>query len=366
MLASKMSDSNEKNTPLHDLFQHWQADFFCHAGVHLPLRVSGAGTEYEAAQTGAILADGGDRTWICMAGSDLLDFLQRILSSDVEKLEVGSGQWSAMLDGKGHWIADLLVFRLADQAEVAQVWIDCPTSRAETVVQQFDKYHFGEQLHWQIMEVAKLLIAGPNAKELLLPSVGGLTPAEPKFSIAVTADCALIRRPDRGLACWEWSGPKARVVEVAKQLEKAGARPAGWVVLDILRVEAWIPLWGQDFDQASTLPETGEWQRASLSKGCYAGQEVVAKIHTYGQAPRQLCQLEFETGDKPLHGSALCNSNGNQMGLVTSWIWSPRLEKPIGLGVVRRRAIAQNEPLFAHLAQEVFTTTVRAPVKVVS
>jgi glycine cleavage system T protein (aminomethyltransferase) len=359
-----MNSTPKTDPALHQLFQGWGADFYCEAGVNLPLRVEGAGAEYEAALNGVILADGGDRSWVRMEGADLLDFLQRILSSDVMTLKAGSGQWSAMLDGKGHWIADLLLYRLPDINGVPQIWIDCPTCRIDAVVFQLDKYHFGEDLSWDAGVATKLLVGGPGAGKLLTDEA--LLLGESDFSVELTSGCLLAQRPDRGLACWELSGPTGLVVDLAQRFQNSGACPSGLVVLDILRVEAWIPRWGQDFDQGSTLPETGEWHRASLTKGCYAGQEVVAKINTYGQAPRQLCQLGFESGRRSLVGSELRNADGGKLGVVTSWVWSPRLDRPIGLGVVRRRALTSQEPLFTHFEQEVFTTTVQAPAKVVS
>ena len=102
-------------TPLHELYQTWGADFLEVAGRQLPLRVSGAGQEYQAARESLALADGGDRGLVQMRGADLIDFLQRTLSSDLSKLAPGGGQWSALLDGKGHWITDLLLFRLPDE-----------------------------------------------------------------------------------------------------------------------------------------------------------------------------------------------------------------------------------------------------------
>ncbi|MBT5101637.1 MAG: aminomethyl transferase family protein, partial [Planctomycetes bacterium] len=90
-------------TPLHSLFQEWGAEFMPQGDVLLPVRGPGVGAEYEAARDGIALFDGGDRGWIEITGPDTADFLQRLLSSDVSKLEWGNGQWSAMLDGKGHW-----------------------------------------------------------------------------------------------------------------------------------------------------------------------------------------------------------------------------------------------------------------------
>lgn len=344
--------STASTTPLHELFTEWGADFIELDGLHLPLRVSGAGQEYQAALESLALADGGDRGLIRMHGADLIDFLQRTLSSDLKKLEVGGGQWSALLDGKGRWVSELLLFRLDDQDGAPQILLDCPFDCVPSLVQRIDMMHFGEQISWAVEEGARLLLLGPEseAKDF------GVAPGP-------TSACYWLSRPDRGVACRELFGPSEIVRKHAQQLHTQGAQATGWVVLDILRVEAGIPRWRIDFDHESILPETGEWQRASLAKGCYAGQEVVAKVDTYGEAPRQLCLLDFGDHDQPLLGAALHDEKDQTVGQVSSWVWSPRQGKAIGLGVIKRKALQVQAPLFAVSGEKRVMTSWTRPVK---
>jgi len=344
--------STATSTPLHDLFSSWGADFIDVNELRLPLRVSGVGSEYQAALESLAIADGGDRGLVHMSGADLLDFLQRTLSSDIKKLQPGEGQWSALLDGKGRWLCELLLFRLPDQEGELQVLLDCPLDSVSSLVQRLDMMHFGERIAWQELEVARLLLLGPKSEAQ-------------SFAVEVgpSAESFWLSRPDRGTACRELVGPPQLVRDYARQSILDGALATGWVVLDILRVEAGQPRWRTDFDSESILPESGEWQRASLAKGCYAGQEVVAKVDTYGEAPRQLCLLDFAQVEVPLIGATLHDDQDHPVGTVTSWVWSPRQGKAIGLGVIKRKALQGQQVLYAVSGQERVMTTWTRPDK---
>lgn len=354
-------------TLLRDAFVSFGAEFGVQDEVELPLRCGGAGAEYEAARETLAIADGGDRGWLEMRGGDVSDFLQRLLSSDLRRLAQGGCQRSAMLDAKGKWIADLVLFRWRDASGEDAIGIDLPACRQAAVEQAFERCHFGERLSWRAPECARLLILGPGgaaeavALGLPAPSAGedGGT-----GGILVHDDLLVLRRPDRGAPCVELLGAAARVAELARALCARGAVPTGLVVLDILRVEAGEPRWGTDFDGESTLPESNEWRRASLAKGCYTGQEVVARVNTYGEAPRQLCRLRFDHGETPLHGCALVDADGKALGRVTSWVWSPLADAPIGLGVVRRAAAATGVRVWAVAGEAVLGATVEVPAKV--
>ncbi len=325
------------STPLEHTFREWGADFLEMDHIRLPLRVAGAGPEYEAARTSTMLADGGDRAWIEMRGYDFVDFLQRILSSDISKLEAGAGQWSAMLDGKGHWVADLLLYRLDVPEGEISIGVDMPTECYRHFLEQVEAYHFAEDIEWLTPEPTRLLLLGPSA----LVAAEAASPLrfsnEGDFASDRADGMLMLRRPDRGVDCVEFLGSEDDVVALANSLREQGAVPGGWVALDILRVEAGRPRWGSDFDQHVTLPASNEWHRASITKGCYAGQEVVAKINTYGEAPRQLCKLHFEGPPRPLVGAEIHDAEGHKMGRVTSWVWSPQENSAVGLGMLRRR-----------------------------
>ena len=349
------------STPLERTFREWGADFLEMDHIRLPLRVAGAGPEYEAARTATMIADGGDRAWIEMRGFDLFDFLQRILSSDISHLESVGGQWSAMLDGKGHWIADLLLYQLVMPNGDSRIGVDMPAECYQHLLDKIEAYHFTEDLEWLTPEVTRLLVLGPGANQAVA-ELGMELPSDDDFASVRFDKVTLLRRPDRGIDCLEFLGEEEEVIALAKKLREQGAVPGGWVALDILRVEAGRPRWGSDFDHHVTLPASNEWHRASITKGCYAGQEVVAKINTYGESPRQLCQLRFDGAPRPLVGAEIHDADGHKMGRVTSWVCSPQENAAVGLAMLRRRIAVDGTEVDAIDPQD--GTAVKATVAV--
>lgn len=318
---------------------------------------------YHAAVNGLALADGGDRAWLDLRGADGADFLQRVLASDLRQVAAGGGQWSALLDGQGHWIADLLLYRSGTAAEEV-FGLDLDSTLATTFANRFDQLRFGERLTWSdpSIQPARLLLLGPGGPAAV--TAQGLTPPPDcdGFGILRQDEWVLLRRPDRGTPCLELLGSGERVRALQQALVQAGAAPADREVLETLRIEAFIPRFGADFDAEVILPVSGEWRRASVKKGCYSGQEVVARINTYGEAPRQLCQLHSESG-ADLLGAELKDEAGKSVGTVSSWALSPRLGHGVGLGTLRRRAAVSGARLVAIRGNLRVPLRVTVPVK---
>jgi folate-binding protein YgfZ len=303
-------------TPLTSIFRQQGADFIDVYGVQVPLRFKSAGDEYQSARDATLICDGGHRAWIKVHGTDVCDFFQRTLSSDLNKLNVGECQLSAMLNGKGRWIAELILHRFADDSNGWHLGIDLPMACCEAFLQQLELMHFGEDIKFEQQAVARIRILGKQ--------------------VEVAHQGVFVTRPDTGVECHEIITNPDDGKAVLQQLVDNDHQLGGWVAQDILRVEGGFPIWGSDFNSDYTLPGTNEWRRASLTKGCYAGQEVVARINTYGEAPQQLCQLHFKGKPEFMTGATLKNSNGEDVGHVSSWIFSPKLDKPLAFAYLKR------------------------------
>jgi aminomethyltransferase len=136
--------------------------------------------------------------------------------------------------------------------------------------------------------------------------------------------------------------PSASLAPLANILwnaaRKLGGCLGGWHALEMVRIEAGIPRFGADMDDTNLAPETGIDERAiSYTKGCYIGQEVIARIRTYGQVAKALRGLWLPQNLSPLpkRGDKLYHS-GREAGYVTSALASPALGRNIALGYVRR------------------------------
>jgi folate-binding protein YgfZ len=132
----------------------------------------------------------------------------------------------------------------------------------------------------------------------------------------------------------------AAAVELWTALLERGVRPAGLIARDSLRVEAGAALHGADVDEG-TYPQEARLEAAfSLDKGCYIGQEVVAKIDTYGGLNKRLVALRLESDDPVARGTRLYREEEGEwrdLGLITSWAYSFELDTGLALGYVKRR-----------------------------
>ena len=127
-------------------------------------------------------------------------------------------------------------------------------------------------------------------------------------------------------AAWVWE----------RLLGQPGATPIGWKAWDVVRLEAGLPWWEVDFDDTNLLPETGlERETVSSSKGCYVGQEIVARLDTYGSVSRKLMGLVCEGQVIPQARDPIMKAH-EPVGEITSACLSPMLKRPIALGYVKR------------------------------
>jgi folate-binding protein YgfZ len=162
----------------------------------------------------------------------------------------------------------------------------------------------------------------------------------PYDHLDVTADGAPItiaRSPDIGIEGYELFAPFEQVDRLWERAITDGAMPAGLDAWEIARVEAGRPEWGIDIDD-TTIPQEANFDdldAISYTKGCYIGQEVVARVHFRGHVNRHLRGLRAASVDAPPTGAQLIDDSGNHVGDVRSAVASPRLGG-IAIGMVRR------------------------------
>jgi folate-binding protein YgfZ len=119
-------------------------------------------------------------------------------------------------------------------------------------------------------------------------------------------------------------------------LTAAGARPVGQAALEALRIEAGLPRYGVDMDDSNVVLETGlEDEAVSYTKGCYIGQEIIARIHWRGHVAKRLAGLTFTDEREAARGAKVRTSDGKEIGRVTSTVLSPRLKKAIALAYIK-------------------------------
>lgn len=274
-----------------------------------------------------------ERTQIEITGKDRASWLHNLCTNEIKKLAPGSGCEAFITTVQGKTLGHGLIF-VGPEAIV----LDTVAGQAETLIKHLDRYLICEQveLKGRSAEWTELLLAGPEAESLLarLWQVE-LPPANLSHGAIDGNGISLsIRRANLVPHGFLISAPASQSAQVREQLQLAGAVPCDVAAFEAARIEAGTPLFGQDISDKNLPQELArDAQAISFVKGCYLGQETVARIDALGHVNRLLVGLRF-SGGLPATGDEL--RGGDQVvGNVTSASYSPRLSAGIALGYVR-------------------------------
>jgi folate-binding protein YgfZ len=334
---------------LHQFHQTRGAHFDEVRGREIVRAYGDVGEEYAALTQSAGLLDLSFRGRLCLIGLDRQRFLHGQVTNGVKDLKPGEGCYAALVTAKGKLVSDLNVICLGEE-----LLLDMEPGCSPMVKERLEKYVIADDV--QIMDVAAnyglLSVQGPKARETMecagLSPVAGREPGHSNQYIDPAFGELCCVNQGRGTAeGFDVFVPnptlESLAVRLLAALEAVGGKLAGWDALELVRVEAGLPRFGQDMDESNLAPEAGIEARAiSYSKGCYIGQEVIARIRTYGQVAKALRGLAFEKHlpSLPAKGERLFH-DGKDAGYITSVSRSPRLQRDIALGYVRKEC---NEP----------------------
>lgn len=273
------------------------------------------------------LLDRSARGKLLLSGAEAAEYLQGQLTNDVEGLEPGEGCYAALLDRKGRIQADMRVLRLGPD----ETWLDTEPVALETAKRHLEMYKIGREVELADVTAERAIISliGPRAVE-----VAGAA-ALPEHACEETAvegvECLAVGTAE-GIDLIAASDDAGRLREA---LLGRGAAEVGEEAAEVLRIEAGRPRFGAEMGGATMPAEAGIVGRAvDFEKGCYIGQEPVARLHYRGKPNRHLRGLELSAPAEP--GSPLLLGE-KQVGELGSACLSPA-RGPIALAVVRREA----------------------------
>jgi len=307
--------------------------------IEAPLTFGDVPGEYAAAMSACAVFDETSRGRVRASGKEAAAFLHRILAGDVRGLAPQHGNRNLLLTPKGKVLFDLDLVRNEQDIELS-VAPGCE----EKLAQALDHYLFAEDVRLEITTDVHtpLDLVGPGAVAVLERVLG-----HPGLGELEERETCRIPEPEVSVTCQGVAGRPgyrldagAQAVELWDDLLVAGATPAGIVVRDILRVETGTALWGVDIDE-NVYPQEARLESAfDLDKGCYVGQEVVAKIDTYGGMNKRLMALRIDHDDPVPGGTRLLREEGGEsrdLGMTTSWAYSFALDGGVVLAYVKRR-----------------------------
>jgi aminomethyltransferase len=327
-----------KHSRLHEQHLKLGAAFGESAGWEMPLHYGKAEAEHAVVRNGVGIADLSHRGRLSVTGDDRIKWLQSVISNDILPLKPGQGLYSSFLSHKGRMLTYFRVYTLADSLMLEDVG-----EIGEVTLQSLRKFLlYGTKAKMENCAGTwgLLLVSGPKAADLIKAAFGadvsGLKPLSFITHEIAGQQALLIRTEDTGEIDIEVLIPADGVVPAWEQLWSAGQpmglKPFGTEAREMLRMEAGLPKAGPDLNEDIVPPEANlEGKAFSLSKGCYPGQEVVARMDTYGNVRRKLSGLVLKDPVIPPKGAKLF-SGDREVGWVSSAVRSPLVGSVIAFG----------------------------------
>ena len=284
--------------------------------------------EYRALTEGCGLVDRAGRGRLALTGADRRTFLHGQISQDTETLEPGHGRYAALLTHKGKMLSDLRVLDVGDE-----LLLSCERAGLQELFNMIRRYKLGAdvELHKRTVEMGELSLIGPEARRVA--GADELGPGEhDNVRATVGEHDVILVATDLGVDVF----CDAEATEgVRGALLAAGAVAVTEAAAELVRVESGRPRYGVDLDDNVIPQEAGLNDRAvSFTKGCYVGQETVARLFYRGKPNRHLRGLKLSAEVEP--GTTLLLGD-KEVGRLTSVAISPA-HGPIGLALVRRQA----------------------------
>ncbi len=285
---------------------------------------------------GAGLIDLSARGRILISGSESVPFLNGLITNDMKTLELNTWMPAAFPNVQGRLLAAVRVIHRDDG-----FLIDTESATGDTVVKLLERF----------MLAGDFRLADLTKDTALLSIQGAQTPA---IMAAIFGETVANLGRD-AVARFDWQGKQITVIRATHTAEdgfdlfvnetqvetlrdafiKAGAEPIGSDMRETLRIEAGIARYGVDMDETNVVTETNLDDAVSFTKGCYIGQEIIARIKYRGHVAKKLAGLIFEDAASLESGAKIFSGDDKEIGRVTSVAYSPRLGRTIALGYLK-------------------------------
>jgi folate-binding protein YgfZ len=307
---------------------------------HMALHFGDAEAELDAALDCCAVVDRSDLGRVLATGPDLLDLLNRLSTGDVKDLQAGQGRSTVITTPKGRIVERLFVHHLGDRGVLL---VGGPGS-AGPVIEHLDRFTFAEQTGLTDATDAwcQLTLVGPNAVQAL--EAAGFERPDPYCGVAISfegvpayvlGEDGLSGEGYSVLVTKEMAGSMWQALNLA--CSKCGGRPAGSLAAESWRILRGLPQSGHELTESYNPLEAGLREAVSFDKGCYVGQEVVARLKTYDKVSRSLVGLVFPEGSAPPGAGAPLFFRESEVGQVTSAAVPPGRSHPVALAYLKRK-----------------------------
>ena len=329
-----------QRTPLHGVHQELGARLVPFAGYEMPVQYTSIIEEHRAVRATAGIFDLSHMGEIEVRGEAAVDFVGHAVVSDPATLDVGQAGYSMLCDADGGIIDDVIVYRLGED----RLWIVCNAGNRPAVVEHLTALRARETVAAQLEDISDrtALIApqGPRAAGLLAELTDVDLDEIPNYHAAAGSvagiDCLIARTGYTGEDGFELFCAAADAVPLWRALAEVGtfhhARPCGLGARDTLRLEAGMPLYGNELDRATNPYEVNLGRVVKLDKGDFVGRSALVAVQEAGPE-RKLIGLQMLDNAIPRAGYEV-RADGRSVGRITSGTLSPTLGTKIAMAKV--------------------------------
>lgn len=295
--------------------------------------------EYEAVRGGgAGLFDLSSRGRVEVSGGEAVMFLNGMLTNDVARLEEGAWMHAALPNPQGRLVASTRILKRG-----GAFLFDTEPATYPVVLKHLERFTLAGDFRVRDLtaEQSMLSVQGARAVEIVAKALGAADLHLARGRVSSTefrgGEVTLIRATHTAEDGVDLFVGAPYAVELWNELVAAGACPAGQEALEVLRVEAGVPRYGVDASDANVVLEVvDEAEAVSYTKGCYAGQEIIARIHWRGHVAKRLTGVIFDRDAEPPSDARLRDcAGGREAGRITSHVYSPRLRRRVALAIVK-------------------------------
>lgn len=317
-------------------------------GYVVPLSYGDVDREYAAVRTrGAGLIDLSSRARIDVSGSEAVQFLNGLITNDVKTLEVGSWMPAAFPNVQGRLLANVRVLHHTDG-----FLFDTEPATGDVVLKTLERFTLAGDFRVAGLtdQVAAISVQGARAAEIVEDVLGSESASVTSTRLVETKRNGHIVRVIRATHTAEdgfdlfIASPAAN--SLWDKLSQAGAEPIGFEALEILRIEAGLPLYGVDVDVTNVVLEARLDEAVSFTKGCYIGQEIIARIHWRGHVAKCIAGVVLDGKGIIRRDDKVHAIEGKEIGRISSTCFSPRLQRVIALGMIKYDYLAPGTPVF--------------------
>ena len=329
-----------KRTALSALHEARGAHWMEHHGWEIPACFSRVDEEYLAIQEGVGLIDLSYRGKLRITGRDRKSWLHGQVTQEIKALPEWRGAYATVLTPQGRMVSDLRVFCVPDA-----LLVDVPSGTATPMPEYLDRYLIMERAEIEDLTEAWALLSlqGPLSPCALGSVLGEEVTHLPLWGVAEHSfqgePLYVSRAPHCGEDGFDLFVPAAKAPALwgafSEHRREFAVHSVGWEALNIRRVEAGIPWWGEELDSSLVPLEARLDHAISLTKGCYVGQEIIARIDARGHVNNLMAGFFVLGGTLPERGAEI-QVDGKRVGRVATALHSRRLDRPVALGFLRR------------------------------